>query len=125
MKKSKFAESQIVAILKEADAGIPVNEIWRKHGISSAIGIGIASGEMIAGYAGTNDRATYTCIGDTVNLAARIEAHTKVAQRAILIDGATQAALRENTGVEALGLVTFKGITAAVEVFAVRPRQVP
>ena len=32
------------------------------------IGIGIASGEMVTGYAGANERATYTCIGDTVNL---------------------------------------------------------
>lgn len=35
MKKSKFSESQIVAILKEADAGMLVKEICRKHGISS------------------------------------------------------------------------------------------
>ena len=48
------------------------------------IGIGIASGEMVAGYTGTNERATYTCIGDTVNLAARLEAHTKVAKRAMM-----------------------------------------
>jgi putative transposase len=36
MKQSKFSESQIVAILKEGDAGIPVGEILRQHGISSA-----------------------------------------------------------------------------------------
>ena len=36
MKRSRFSESQIVAILKEADAGMKVSEICRKHGISDA-----------------------------------------------------------------------------------------
>jgi putative transposase len=36
MKKSKFSESQIVAILKEGEAGVAVAEVCRKHGISSA-----------------------------------------------------------------------------------------
>lgn len=36
MKKSKFSESQIVAILKEGEAGVPVAQILRKHGISHA-----------------------------------------------------------------------------------------
>jgi putative transposase len=36
MKKSKFTETQIVSILKEADAGRPVKELCRTHGISDA-----------------------------------------------------------------------------------------
>ena len=31
MKRSRFSESQIVEILKEADAGLPANEVWRKR----------------------------------------------------------------------------------------------
>ena len=88
-----------------------------------AVGIGIASGEMVAGYAGTNRRAAYTCIGDTVNLAARLEAHTKIAQRAILIDQATRDRLGERMVAESLGPVQFKGKTANVDVFATGPEQ--
>jgi class 3 adenylate cyclase len=88
-----------------------------------AIGVGIASGEVIAGYTGTRQRATYTCIGDTVNLAARLEAHTKEAGRAILIDGSTQAALAGRIATVALGAVTFKGKAAAVAVHALADAQ--
>jgi len=83
------------------------------------IGIGIASGDMVAGYTGTNERATYTCIGDTVNLASRLEQHTKEAGRAILIDAATRAGVRAAVAVEALGAVTVRGKAQAVDVFAV------
>ena len=36
MKKSKFSESQIVAILKEGESGVPVAQVLRQHGISQA-----------------------------------------------------------------------------------------
>jgi adenylate cyclase len=88
------------------------------------IGIGIATGEMIAGYTGTEARATYTCIGDTVNLAARLEAHTKAAQRSILIDAATHEALgraaQGEISIESMGPVLFKGKAEPVRVFAVK-----
>jgi adenylate cyclase len=87
------------------------------------VGIGIASGEMVAGYTGTNDRATYTCNGDTVNLTPRLETDTQVVQRAILINQATRASLSERAAVEGLRPRPFRRKAAAVEAFSVKPGQ--
>jgi len=83
------------------------------------IGIGVATGEVVAGYTGTQKRATYTCIGDTVNLAARLEAHTKSVQRTILIDAVTRHSLGAGVQLIALGDVQFKGKAGAAPVYAV------
>ena len=83
------------------------------------IGVGIATGDVVAGYTGTQTRATYTCIGDTVNLAARLETHTKVAGRGILIDDATHHALAGSRPAVPIGDVVFKGKANAVKIFAI------
>jgi class 3 adenylate cyclase len=83
------------------------------------IGVGIASGPVVAGYAGTHHRATYTCVGDTVNIAARLESHTKIVNRPILIDERTRGGLEGLIGVEAQGDLLLKGKTEPVRVFAV------
>jgi len=82
------------------------------------IGIGIGTGNLVAGYTGTQQRATYTCIGDTVNVAARLEQHTKAVARAILVDATTRAELGDGFAIEALGAVELRGKSAPVEVFA-------
>jgi len=87
------------------------------------IGIGIASGMVIAGFTGTQHRATYTCVGDTVNLAARLEAQTKVIGRPILIESVTRSDLNDSFKVESHGLMQLKGKTVEVEVFSVSAGQ--
>lgn len=91
-----------------------------RHKTSVEIGIGIASGQMIAGYTGTQHRATYTCVGDTVNLAARIEAHTKTAGGPVLLDENTRRGLPDDIPVEDLGPVLFKGKQQTVDIFSVK-----
>jgi adenylate cyclase len=83
------------------------------------IGIGIASGQVVAGYTGTNHRATYTCVGDTVNVAARLESHTKVVNRPILIDEHTRRGLDDVIAIEAQGELLLKGKTEPVKIYAV------
>lgn len=91
-----------------------------RNKVQIKIGIGIASGKVIAGYTGTQHRATYTCVGDTVNLASRIQNHTKEAHRPILIDQYTKEGLPDGIETEALGPVVFRGKQQPINIFAVK-----
>jgi class 3 adenylate cyclase len=87
------------------------------------IGIGIASGTLAAGFTGTERRVTYTCVGDVVNLAAHLEAHTKVVGQPILIEENTRAGLGEGIQVESHGTAQLKTRSRAVAVYSVPPGQ--
>lgn len=90
-----------------------------REAFSIQVGIGIATGRVVAGYAGTESRATYICVGDPVNLSSRLEAHTKVVKRAIVIDDYTHQDLDASITVEPLGEELFKGKTVPVRIFGV------
>jgi len=96
----------------------------RLNRVQIRIGIGVASGAVVAGFIGTQRRATYTCVGDTVNLAARLEAHTKVVGQPILIEENTRLGLDRQIEVVPQGAVRLKGKTRAVKVFSVPVEQV-
>ncbi len=82
------------------------------------IGIGIATGEVVAGYAGTDSRATYTCIGSTVNLAARLESETKTTGSRILVDQATLDLLEAPDVQQTFCGTQIKGFTDPVDIHA-------
>lgn len=90
-----------------------------KNGMQIEIGVGIATGQVVAGFAGTLSRATYLCVGDIVNLSARLESHTKVVKKPIVIDENTCKEINDTIEVEPLGEEIFKGKTVPVQVYSV------
>ena len=81
------------------------------------IGIGINAGDAVAGSVGTEARMEYTVVGDSVNLAARLESAAKPGQ--ILIAGATYARVRDAVQARALGPMKVKGKEEEIDVYAV------
>ncbi len=84
-------------------------------------GIGVSTGNVVAGQIGALERCIYTVIGDAVNVAARLEAMTKDVGQHILINHATYVGLREHPEIitTALGEHKVKGRTEPVVVHAV------
>jgi adenylate cyclase len=82
-----------------------------------SVGIGVSAGEAVAGTVGTEDRMEYTVIGDSVNLAARLESNAKPGQ--ILISHRTYERVRDLVDARPLGRIRVKGKEEEVEVYEV------
>jgi class 3 adenylate cyclase len=80
-------------------------------------GIGIHTGTVLAGNVGSADRLSYALVGDSVNLASRIQDLPKGAGVDILVSGTTRARLDGGPPLEPLPAVRVRGRSAEVEVY--------
>ncbi|HKX83174.1 MAG TPA: adenylate/guanylate cyclase domain-containing protein, partial [Pyrinomonadaceae bacterium] len=96
-----------------------LNEELRNEGYGQiSVGIGLHTGEATIGYIGSEKRSEYTAIGDTVNLASRLESNAAGGQ--ILISEATSKASGNLIPVNAREPLTVKNRVQPVNVFEVR-----
>ncbi|KAJ3033092.1 hypothetical protein HDV00_006737 [Rhizophlyctis rosea] len=79
------------------------------------IGVGVNTGELLAGFIGSQQRLEYTCIGDTVNTSSRICSMASVNQ--VLISETTYRAVKGRVEVESVGMRQFKGKQKEVMVY--------
>ena len=94
-----------------------LNEGWRKEGrMTLGMGVGINQGDVLAGNIGSGDRADLTVIGDSVNLASRLEALTRNYGVDLLIGESAVALIQDDFHLRSVARVQVKGKTIPVSV---------
>jgi adenylate cyclase len=81
------------------------------------IGLGLATGDVVAGSVGSQRRLEYAVVGSSVNLAARLESANKYYGTSVLLAGKTVASLQTTAVLRRLDLIRVKGISSPTEVY--------
>jgi adenylate cyclase len=100
-----------------------VRAVERRFGGDVRVGIGINSGPVVVGSVGGGGRLEFAVIGDTVNIAARVEAITGHTGDVVLLTEATRCLLRDSSqdGMDSRGAFDLKGISDPVPVYSAPP----
>ena len=118
----EHADHAVQAAVAMTHALDALNRNWAAAGRPVLdIGIGISTGEMVAGNIGSEAIMSYTVIGDTVNLGARLESLNKEYGTRCIISEATRAALKGQYDIRPLGEVIVKGKSRPVAIYEVKP----
>ena len=124
---AKRAVQAAIEMYSQLDS-IPHDQLKLPEGVKLDIGIGIHYGDVIVGQIGSADKTSYTVIGDTVNLASRLEGLTKLYGAKVIISGAVRDELEEEEeGINLLLLdsVKVKGKKEAVYIYRVDENPLP
>jgi adenylate cyclase len=110
----------VKAALAMREALAAYNQELASRGLAKLeFGVGIHTGDVVAGVMGSDRFMEFTVIGDPVNIAARIEALTRVHQVDILVTEAVQKTLDPRFVVRAMPPVAVKGKTEPIATFAI------
>lgn len=114
------AEMAVRAALGMLKALDDLNSEWEQRGYPQLqIGIGVATGEVMLGDVGVTGHREFAAMGDTTNVASRVEKLTRANGVHLLINGETARRVEEAFSLQELGTVEVKGRRKAVQIFHV------